>query len=239
MIHLLKIISSFITLPGLFLTVFLLMFAFYFKKRKKLSFLFLSFALVFYFLTSNWFAYLISKTLVLKDTEDNGTFIVVLGGGVDEFSNNVEIGKHTLRRLYKALELYKKKPRSIIVTGGIIDKGVSEALVMKNVLLNLGIPEEDIILESKARNTFENGKYTFELIGDVSITLVTSAIHMKRSLFVFRKFFKDISFVSADVPVDFRNSYLDYIPNANAFYSTCNFSHELFGMIQYKLLYAK
>ncbi|MCX7653099.1 MAG: YdcF family protein [Fervidobacterium sp.] len=248
MLHLFKIVSAFITIPGIFVTAFSIIFIFYSKTDKSVRYtmqknirkdryLFLVFAIIMYLISSSWFTYLISKSLVLVDTEDNGKYIVVLGGGVDKFDQRYEIGKHTLRRLYKALELYKKNPRKIIVTGGVVDKGLPEALFMKKVLINFGIPEEDVIIENKARNTFENGKYTRELIGDTAITLVTSSLHMKRSLWVFKKFFSKIYYSSADVPIDFRNSYLDYLPSFEAFSTTCYFFREVIGILQYWLVY--
>lgn len=245
MLHAFKIISSFLTIPGIFVTIFLFLWFFYWKFGRKygckkgVGYVFLALSIIFYVISSNWFAYLISKTIFLTDSQDKGQYIVVLGGGIDEYDQRVEIGKHTLRRLYKAVELYRKNPRKIVITGGIIDKGTPEAYVMRDVLVNFGIPKDDIIVEDKAKNTFENGKYTYELIGDKSITLVTSSLHMKRSLWVFRKFFKEVYNVSGDLPLDFRNSYLDYLPSAGALYAMGNIAHELLGIVQYAVVYGR
>ncbi|MGC8901746.1 MAG: YdcF family protein [Fervidobacterium sp.] len=239
MIHLFKIIGPFFTIPGIFVTVFLMLF-FYFKfaqRERKVSYLFLIFGIILYVVSSSWFGYILSKVLTVDGNKDIGTYIVVLGGGIDQYSGSIEIGKHTLRRLYTAVELYKKKPRKILVTGGIIDKGVPEALVMRDVLLNFGIPNEDIIVEKNARNTYENAKYTYQILGDVPITLVTSTLHMKRSLIVFKKFYNRIGWMNSDVPLDFRNSYLDYLPSINGFYAVSNATHEILGILQYLLVY--
>ncbi|HOK87416.1 MAG TPA: YdcF family protein [Fervidobacterium sp.] len=160
-------------------------------------------------------------------------YIVVLGGGVDQFGDQTEIGAHTLRRLYKGIQLYRHNKRKIVVTGGVISKGVSEAIVMKDVLVTFGIPEEDIIVEERARNTDENAKYVKELLGDIPVTIVTSSLHMKRSILSFKKRFSKVYNVQCDVPIDFRNSYLDYLPSSGAFYTFCNVTHEIVGLLKY------
>uniref|UniRef100_A0A7V4KB84 YdcF family protein n=1 Tax=Fervidobacterium pennivorans TaxID=93466 RepID=A0A7V4KB84_FERPE len=244
MLELTKIISAFIIFPGFFVTFFAILAFYFFLQNKKISkplrsdwlpILFLSLAVFFYLASSTWFVNFFSKVLYVSDTEDKGDYIVVLGGGIDEYSGSVEIGKHTLRRLYKGYLLYKSKPRKIVVTGGVVSKGIPEAFVMKDVLISFGVPEEDIIVEDKARNTFQNAQYTYSIIGDRTITLVTSVTHMKRSLLSFRKFFKEVYHVQSDVPLDFRNTFLDYIPTYNAFYAFCNVVYELVGLLQYSL----
>ena len=235
MFELLKIISSFTVFPGVFVTIFGLFGGYYLFKKEKSSILFLTLSTFFYIASSGWFVYLISKTLYLPDSEDKGGYIVILGGGIDEYSDNVEIGKHTLRRLYKGYQLYKYKPRKIVVSGGVVSKGTAEAYVMKKVLVDFGIPEYDIIIENKARNTFENAQYTRQLLGDVPITLVTSTTHMIRSVISFKKFFKDVYHVQADVPIDFRNSFMDYIPTYPSLCAFFNIFYEWVGLVQYTL----
>ncbi|MGC9772338.1 Uncharacterized SAM-binding protein YcdF, DUF218 family [Fervidobacterium changbaicum] len=240
MFELMKIISAFLIFPGIFVTLFSVLTVYFFIKEKnskynKIWILFLLLSIFFYLTSSTWFVNLFSKVLYVPDTSDGGDYIVVLGGGIDEYSGNVEIGRHTLRRLYKGYLLYKSKPRKVIVTGGVVSKGIPEALVMKDVLLSLGVPEEDIVVEDKARNTYQNARFTHDIVKDKSITLVTSTTHMRRSLMVFKKFFKEIYHVQSDVPIDFRNSFLDYIPTYSAFYGFCNIVYELVGLLQYTI----
>ncbi|SHN62219.1 YdcF family protein [Fervidobacterium gondwanense] len=235
MFALLKIISSFVVFPGIIVLLFLVLSFILYKKRNKAWRIFLALSFVFYIASSNWFAYLVSKTLYIPDTDDNGRYIVVLGGGIDIYNSEREIGKHTLRRLYRAYQLYLKNPRRIIVTGGVVTKGIPEASVMRDVLVSFGVPEENIIVEERARNTYENAKYTYELVGSVPITLVTSTTHMRRSLLSFGKFFSKIYHVQADYPIDFRNVYLDYVPNHGGFYTFSQVFYEWIGILQYAL----
>lgn len=94
-------------------------------------------------------------------------------------------------RVGEAEKLYKKGYiEKILVTGGIghlsLDRSTPEAFKMRNYLLDLGIPKQDILLEPRSRNTYENIKYSLELIkeryafSDTKIALITSDFHMKR-----------------------------------------------------------
>lgn len=250
--QILKFASTFIILPGVFVTILSVLTYHlhrkirntkntlckdcikFFRYMRTISF---SLSLFIYLISTNWFAHILTRLLYIPDTEDKGKYIVILGGGIDNYGDTIEIGKHTVRRLLKGLQLYKVKPRKIIVTGGAIGIDVSEASIMKKVLIEMGIPEEDIIVEGFAKNTFENAKYTKKLLPNSSITLVTSVSHMRRSLWIFERFFKEVYHVNADITSDFKNFYLDYLPTFNGFYSTCQVVYELFGILQYKILY--
>src|SRR5690606_12821560 len=93
----------------------------------------------------------------------------------------------------------------IVVSGGFIDffgSTVPEAEAMKELLMALGVAEEDIVLEGRARNTYENAIYVREIAeeqGFNEILLVMSALHMPRSLAIFEK----QNFAVIPAPVDF------------------------------------
>ena len=66
----------------------------------------------------------------------------------------------------------------------------SEAQDMKRALIEIGVPESDILTEDKSRNTEENALFTAALIHQYSfdhLVLVTSGHHMKRSVFWFER----------------------------------------------------
>lgn len=237
MFALYKIFGKFITYPGLLVT-FLWALSFYTlisRKSKKFAIFTFIFGVLIYVSSMGVTSYALSKLLAVDDSEDKGEYIVVLGGGVDVFDDRVELGKHAMRRLMKALELYKNLPRKIVVTGGVVTKGIPEANVMAQMLVKLGVDPSDIIVENKARNTTENAKYTFELIGNRPITLVTSVTHMRRALKVFKTHFNEVYHVSADLPIDFRNSYLDYVPTGDGSYTFGTLTHELIGLLKEEL----
>lgn len=85
--------------------------------------------------------------------------------------------------------MYQKYKLPIIITGGLVydDNGI-EAEISKQSLVVLGIPKEDIIVESNSRSTKENAKFVKEIIDTKGFTLpilVTSALHMPRSVYHF------------------------------------------------------
>lgn len=100
-------------------------------------------------------------------------------------------------RLLEGIRLYKHgRIRKLVLAsdGSIIEskdrKGLQgNAADMKQYLADLGMPLEDVILETRANNTWENATFTLELIGNSmkteSTLLITSATHMRRSLWTF------------------------------------------------------
>jgi uncharacterized SAM-binding protein YcdF (DUF218 family) len=134
--------------------------------------------------------------------------IVLLGGGTRPhlpprpMSEMNEAGD----RIGYAAKLYKEgKAPFIMVSGGFIDffgSTVPESDAMKELLMAQGVPEEDIVLESRSRNTYENAIYAREIADEMDfnqILLVTSGLHMPRSVAIFEK----QGFEVIPAPVDF------------------------------------
>lgn len=122
--------------------------------------------------------------------------IVVLGGMVNHMSvhkNRVEI-LGSGERLTDAILLYREgKADKILFTGGsgvlFYDK-TSEAAGAKQFITNFGVPEENILIESRSRNTRENALYSAKILkrkGYQKILLITSAFHMRRAESLFRR----------------------------------------------------
>lgn len=90
-------------------------------------------------------------------------------------------------RLDEALKLYQEKRFSnIIVSGGLDKPGnkYTEAEGMRNYLVDHGVPEGAIILENKARSTYENLLFSQEIMkerGYSSAVIVTHQYHGMRS----------------------------------------------------------
>ena len=90
-------------------------------------------------------------------------------------------------RLRKALELYRKGyAEYIIVSGGQgRDEVTTEANVMKSWLVSHGIDERKIIEEGRSTSTFENLKYSKDIMdgsGMKTAIIVSNDFHMYRSL---------------------------------------------------------
>ncbi len=148
-------------------------------------------------------------------------------------------------RFLNAFELYKTgKVKKLLLTGGsgdLLQKHPSEGVEMKKFLMRLGVPEADIIIEGKSRNTWENALFTKQILNEqypnANCLLITSAWHMRRSIACYRK--AGVEFIPFSV--DFvtekdrwapENS---IIPDRMGFYFWEMLVKEWVGMAMYKL----
>lgn len=125
--------------------------------------------------------------------------IVVLGIGSVKWPNQLYLTTHPLgfSRLHEAARLYflckqALKSCSILASGGDPQgNGISEAEVMKRELLEIALPESDILIESKSKNTFQNAQFSSELLRSQNFNqtiVVTSGIHLGRAVLYFSHF---------------------------------------------------
>lgn len=180
----------------------------------------------------------------IKEPYDAG---IVLGGMIDYY--NSEMGRpvfgHGMDRLLQAVNLYQEgKIRKIIITGGapgLVENEVKEALVLKQFLISIHIPETDMLIESESRNTRENALYTAALLKQNGLDqsnrllLITSAYHMRRSLACFRKAGLTLTPYSVDQQAGQRRFYPDrvLIPSTETLNEWNMLIHEWIGFICY------
>lgn len=169
--------------------------------------------------------------------------IVVLGGHTAENRVNWfdETALETYSRIQLAAELYhQNKAPFIIVSGGTTEGTVSEASVMTKRLKQLNIPESAIFKEEHSTTTYENAKYTAELIQALNfkrILLVTSALHMPRAYDVFLKQDLDIIAVPTPAQITIPKSApkgFAYIPNQRSLEASRSILKEYVGWLIYK-----
>ena len=161
----------------------------------------------------------------------NDDYFFELGGGVN--------------RLTQTIELYRLgKIKKILISGGsatILTKTVSESENTKVFLIRLGIPESDILIESKSRNTYENALYTKEFLDQENLQgqkllLITSAFHIFRA----EKCFKKVGLNVTSFSVDFHGRTLffhpeDLIPSTGAIEDWKLLIKEWIGIAVYRL----
>lgn len=85
-------------------------------------------------------------------------------------------------RILKGIELYRQgRVKKIVFTGA--PGNPPQAVVGKNVALGMGVPEGDILLETRSLTTRENLIYAKELIGSpaAGVFLVSDPLHLKRA----------------------------------------------------------
>lgn len=114
-------------------------------------------------------------------------YILILGGPLDGDSPSPLL----FERIKRGAELAQKNPAAkIVVSGGIKSEAqrLSEAEIMKNSLLELGIDENRIILENEAKTTLQNFQFTKKLLGEnADAAFVTSKFHIWRSKKIMKK----------------------------------------------------
>jgi uncharacterized SAM-binding protein YcdF (DUF218 family) len=172
--------------------------------------------------------------------------IVLLGGVIGApMPPRVEadLGE-TVDRVYKSAQLFRAgKARSLIVTAGNqpwSQSAWTEADLIRDLLVEWGVPKGVIFLEGSSRNTRENAIYSKNLIDSINCKeslLVTSAAHMPRALAAFQSVNASVIPVSTDVRIIDRDvpTPMDFLPSAGALAMTSEAIREWIGQWVYKL----
>lgn len=180
--------------------------------------------------------------------------IVLLGGATKSAfppRPAVDLSEEGDRVLYAA-QLYREgKAPVVIASGGRIDwrgGGVAESSDMADILVTLGVPNSAILQDSKSLNTYQNAVNVRQIMqerGIRRVLLVTSAMHMPRSLRIFQR--QRIDAIPA--PTDFLitpqelnepNSspqaiLLNLVPDADQLKNTTRALKEYIGTVIYRL----
>jgi uncharacterized SAM-binding protein YcdF (DUF218 family) len=163
---------------------------------------------------------------------------VVLGGGVAgprPGSRPYPDLDSAADRVWHAARLHRAgKARSLLLSGGLVrpDEG-PEASAMQAVLRDLGVTDSAMLLESRSTTTEENARFSAQVLrerGVGRITLVTSALHMRRA----RLEFERAGLVVQPAPTDFeslgrRTVARDWVPQTEALDSSARAFKELAG----------
>ncbi len=135
-----------------------------------------------------------SKYPLAQSSDLKADAIVVLSGDVRKrlsSRSDIEVDGN---RVLKGIRLYKSGAAPIVVmTGGsgkLFDQSFKEAVLMRDLAIDFGVPREKIIIETESRNTRENAVYTKRLLDKLNIKkviLITTASHLPRSCALFQK----------------------------------------------------
>ena len=154
----------------LFLIILIQIFIIFFINSKKLI---IFFSKLFFFLFL-FFGYVPLSNFLLNKIEDyiqsskypfqQLTGIIVLGGsfnsGLEPKERNEVSLNSSSERLTKALEIYKKNSRVLILFSGFSKEydpqGWSESDMAKKFFLEQGVRIDNLIFENQSRNTFSN-----------------------------------------------------------------------------------
>lgn len=154
-------------------------------------------------LVAFWLAVLIRQAWP-KRVNDQLAAIIVLGAGL----HDGQVPPILAARLNAAASLWRQQRQAVIVVTGARLRGehLSEATAMGQYLINQWhIPTERILLEERAKNTWDNLRFSKSLLVSHQINgpvcLVTSSFHVWRATVYCRRQGLDWQLIAAPTPI--------------------------------------
>lgn len=207
--------------------------------------------------SNGWVANQLVRSLEWRHIPDgelnNANAIVVLGGGIKPQVSPrpwVDFAEAGDRIIYGG-QLYRQgKAPLLVLSGGRIDwkeGGAPESSDMAKIAELIGVPRTAILEDPTSLNTYQNAvnvRNLLEPLGIRNILLVTSALHMPRSLLIFQR----QGFNAIAAPTDFLSTgnrdsggqtlegfILNLLPDVSNLQQTTNALKEYIGITIYRL----
>ncbi len=167
-------------------------------------------------------------------------YVVVLAGGhvLDE---RLPITSQFLYpgivRLIEGIRLHKMIPGSkLVLSGGPGMHPVAEAELMLQLSIELGIPRNDIVLETKSVSTLDQARLIKSIVWAERFLLVTSASHMVRAVALFEGLGMDPVPAPTDYLVKHHDKGSSIMPSSTNVLKSDSMAYEYLGLIKEKLL---
>ena len=121
--------------------------------------------------------------------------VIVLGGFSGENNKGVGYFNENSDRFIQGIKLKTEGQVShILISGGngsLVSDGFTEGGWVQKELKEFKFPDSVVLIEQKSRNTLENAAFSKEILDKAHLPppylLVTSAWHMRRSMYIFKK----------------------------------------------------
>jgi uncharacterized SAM-binding protein YcdF (DUF218 family) len=219
------------------------------KKRAKIGLivclLFFSNSFIFYEFERLWEVHGKPISSIHKKYE-----VCIVLSGMFEYDNNLKTlsVRRGADRFFQAMTLYKKgKIKKILLTGGsgyVTNRGLNEAKQLKEILISWGIPEQDIITETRSKNTYENAVETKKILTRSyphinKCLLITSGQHMRRARAIFKKQGFQFDTFSTDLYTGPKRFYYwdqFIVPDAETLYNWNGLIKEWIGYVTYDIM---
>lgn len=164
-------------------------------------------------------------TVTMEETKE-ADCIIVLGAGVVAGRPSISLAN----RLDKAIEVYNLgHTRKILVSGDHGQRGYDEVSVMRNYLLEKGIPKDDIFMDHAGFSTYESMHRARSVFKVGKAIVVTQALHLRRALYIGDKMGIKVTGVEA------KNSTL----KSTAFQSVREYPARVKAFLQCEILHSK
>jgi uncharacterized SAM-binding protein YcdF (DUF218 family) len=231
------------------------------RRRPQLQTALLVTALLILYIGSNrWVSYALARSLEWRylplSPVPQADAIVVLGGGTESEQYPrpaVEVNSAGDRVLYAAKLFKEGKAPIILLSGGNITwlggRSMTPAAEMAEILGLLDVPKASIWQQPRSQNTYEDALYSSQMLKEKGITqvlLVTSAMHMPRSVALFEHQGIDVIPAPTDYTItreglenlaslDPQTFLVNLVPNTSSLSLTTNVLKEYIGLFIYKL----
>ena len=152
------------------------------------------------------------------------------------------LGAESAVRVLYGFRIAKATDLPVIISGGSPLKTAgteSEAAAARQLLVSLGLQQSKIHIETSSRTTWENAINVHRLFNPRTIILVTSAYHMPRAVFCFRK--QGIAVIPA--PTGYQidrpalSSFFRFLPDISALRDSTIAIKERAGLFVYRVLH--
>ncbi|MGN6706717.1 MAG: YdcF family protein [Rhodanobacter sp.] len=168
----------------------------------------------------------------------HNAIVLLTGGSIRVPHDGVEPGISAYGRIAEAAVLYHACHQAgvgckLLVSGGDPQRrGTALAVSYARVLRGLGVPGEDLVLEPRSNNTWQNAQFSRPLLAKLDapkVWLVSSAWHLRRSVLYFDHF----GIASTPVRADYLHADLGLWPSAQNLVLTDVALHEYLGVLRY------
>lgn len=221
-----------------------------FKKERK-SLFFLSLAIFWIVLVSTtpfpqWIIFELEKQYATIKTEllrgDSAVCILVLGGGhsiAPDLPAGSQLSSAAMVRLTEGIRIHRQLPGSKIICSGNSTSGrVSQAQMLAQAAIDLGVNSSDTLQSRSPRNTSEEIRAYRDRIGSkATLVIVTSAYHMPRVMLLC----ENEGLKAIPAPTDFYikkdplGSNFDFYPYTLKIQMAESAFHEYAGMVKAKM----
>jgi uncharacterized SAM-binding protein YcdF (DUF218 family) len=155
--------------------------------------------------------------------------IVVLSGGRGQ----------SLERTTRGVVLWRQGVAPLLVVSGGVGQPFGgegpEAPAMAAQARALGVPDQALAVEDRARTTWENGVEVRRLLPAARrVVVVSSRLHLRRAAAVFRRQGFEVTAVAAEPEPPEGLDYEDFLPTASAVADLREAVHEYVGLAAYR-----
>jgi uncharacterized SAM-binding protein YcdF (DUF218 family) len=160
--------------------------------------------------------------------------IVVLSGGIRVNTNGTsgsDVRAVTLTRLAAAAALARRTGLPLLLSGGAVEKGPADAVVMASVL-DRAFGLKAAFIEDRSRNTHENAVESARILrtaGIQRVWLITSDVHLPRAVAEFQRVGLSVQPLSAGGPSRLPEGLLAWLPQPWALEESHSVLYEWLG----------